>query len=390
MISSLLPWVVGAVVVAGAAWGLWLAFGRREAEEPNPYPRGLEAWLAGDFERAESFLRQAVRQAPDSVEPFLHLGDLLRLRGDAERAAVLHRGMTVRPDLPRSRRVDVGLALAEDLLALQRWQDAAATLETVASEAAGRARYWWARFRQYHGQEDHPEAARSLKRSLKRVPERDRPELEAAYIAYQLDRSLGHALDGDESGMTPRLKDVQGYPAAKTRSALVRALAAAVQGDAAQALALGAERLLDSPRELAVLMPYLQRVLLESGQYARTIPLLENACRAVNAPPSLVIDLALLYEKLGRRTETLRLIESRSTDSDLTPDLAAPLLKLLFAEAGESDARRVWKQLGTPHRHTRYICDSCQQESDRMRWFCPECGAFDSYVARLAAEGEDL
>lgn len=189
--------------------------------------------------------------------------------------------------------------------------------------------------------------------------------------------------------MSPRLKDVARFPQSAARTALVRALAAAVQGDAEAALKVGADHLLDQPEELAVLLPYLQSALLESGQYARTIPLLENACRAEGAPASLAIDLALLYEKLGRRSDTLRLLESRSGDPGITPDVAAPLLKLLFRESGPSDLRTVWGHLGRPRRRTRFVCASCGAPSQRMRWFCPECRSFDSYESRLVGEGEN-
>lgn len=386
--SEVLPWLVGAVVLVAVAWALLMVYGRRDREKEDPYPRALEAWLAGDLERAEDLLRQAVRLAPDSIEPFLHLGDLLRQRGDAERAAVLHRGLTVRPDLPRRRRVDIGLALADDLLALERWDEAGQTLDTVATEAQLRPRYWWARFRQQEGAGNRPDAARALKRSLKKVPQADRAELEAGYIAFQLDRALEYALAGDEASMSPRLRDVTRFPAAEARAALVRAMAAAVQGDPAAALRESSDHLLEHPTELAVLLPYLQSALLESGQYARTVPLLENACNADGAPASLAIDLALLYEKLGRRDDTLRLLAARSGDPGITPDVAAPLLKLLFRDAPPSDLRAVWGHLGRPRRRTHFVCSSCGAPSQRMRWFCPECRDFDSYESRLLEEGK--
>ena len=66
---------------------------------------------------------------------------------------------------------------------------------------------------------------------------------------------------------------------------------------------MATEELLDNPEELAIFLPVLQEVLLPTGQYARTIPILERACQAENAPPSLWIDLAMLYEKLEQRDE---------------------------------------------------------------------------------------
>ena len=333
-------------------------------------------------------MRRAVQEHPESVEPFLQLGNLLRIRGDAERAAVLHRGLTVRNDLPRARKVLVGLALVEDLLALQRWHDARATLDTISADLQKNPRYWMARFRQWYGLGDLPNAARALKHSLRHVADTERPALVSRYVSFQLDRALEYALSGDEGAVSPRLKDVVRYPEATVRISLVKSLLAAAAGDAQKALSLAAEGLMESPRELGVLLPFLQDVLLKSGQYARSIPLLESACQAENAPPSLWVDLALLYEKLGQREQTLRLVESKSGSPEFTPDVAAPLLRLLFHEAPVSDARTVWSHLGMPRRESSWHCLECGRLSSRVRWFCPDCEAFDSYALALDPGGE--
>jgi lipopolysaccharide assembly protein B len=380
-VTSFLPWLFGIVVLAATAAGLWVVFVRRDSRRGgDPYQEALEAWIGGDLESAEKLLRLAVKDNPESVDPFLQLGNLLRTKGDCERAAFLHRSLTVRSDLPREKKILVGLSLAEDLLALRRWDEAKQTLDTVSSDVTTHPRYWRARFQQWVGMGHFPDAARTLKLSLKQLPVRERPWFSAAYASFQLDRALEFALAGNESDANPRLKDVSRFPEAAARAHLVKALMAAVAGDAEKALALGAEHLMDSPRELAIFLPVLQDVLLNSGQYMRSIPLLERACQEENAPSSLWIDLALLYEKLGQREQTLQLLESKSGRPDFTPNVAAPLLRLLFAEAPGTDVRKVWEWLDLPTRNSGWSCSNCATASDRVRWFCPDCLTFDSYV----------
>lgn len=378
--TSLLPWVFGIVVLGAAGAGLWIVFFKRDPRaKGDRYQEALEAWIDGDLITAEKLLRLAVEGDPESVEPFLQLGNLLRINGDAERAAVVHRGLTVRSDLPRNKKILVGLSLAEDLLALKRWQEAAQTLDSISADAVSQPRYWRARFAQWVGLGNHPDAARALKHSLKRLPPAERPWFVSAYCSFQLDRALEFALAGNESETSPRLKDVDRFPEAEARGHLVRALLAAVAGDPEKALDLGARHLMDNPRELAVFLPVLQDVLLNSGQYMRSIPLLERACQEEQAPASLWIDLALLYEKLGQRDQTLQLLQSKSGRSDFTPNVAAPLLRILVGEAKNTDISRVWKCLDLPPRHPGWKCSGCQTASPRIRWYCPVCGAFDSY-----------
>lgn len=372
--------IVGVAVVAAVAGVLWSVFGRKPRRVRRAdYLNALEHWLAGEEDEALRLLTEVVREDPSAVEPYLQLGNLLRIRGDAARAAVLHRSLTVRPGLPKAQRVAVGLALGEDLLALERWDEAQEVLDDLVRDATRRTAYWRARFTQWHGQGNEADAARALKNGPRFCPERDHAWFRGAYASFQLDRALRHARAGESGPARSRLKDVAKIPSAAPRAALVRAVLAASQNDAAGALSVAADELLDNPRELEICLPLLQDALLESGQFSRAVPVLERACQSAQAPPRLWISLALLYEKLGERDKALRLLEGKSGSTGLTPDAAAPYLKLLAREAEDTDLGRVWDQLSMPATALVWTCDACGRTDDNVRWFCPACRGFDTY-----------
>jgi lipopolysaccharide biosynthesis regulator YciM len=344
------------LLAAGAA--VYLTF--RETKKPtrgDDYLHALEQWIEGNLDEAATLLHRVVHDDPDSVEPFLQLGNLLRLQGDAERAAVLHRSLTVRSTLTMSQQY------------------------SLPRVAMSRSRYWKTRFAQWHGLGDKAEAARTLKNAPRQCPENDRPWFHAAYSSYQLDRALAHALAGETSEAKARLKDLKNIAGAQSRIALVRAIMAAVENDAAKAVSIASDSLLNSLEELDVFLPLLQEVLLQSGQFARSLPILERACQAGNAPPSLWIDLAMLYEKLGHRDKALRLLESKSGRRRFTPDSAAPYLKMLVEDSPGSDFGKVWHMLSMPSGPEGWICRQCGQRSERIRWFCPACQGFHTYCA---------
>ncbi len=378
---NVLPVAVGGLVLAAAGAAVYLTF--REPKQPaggDDYLHALEQWIEGNLDEAAALLYRVVHDDPDSVEPFLQLGNLLRLQGDAERAAVLHRGLTVRSNLTMPQLLSVGLALAADLNALGHWEGARDILDTLPRVAMSRTRYWKTRFTQWHGLGDYAEAARTLKNAPRQCPEEDRPWFMSAFASYQLDRALSHALAGESGEAKARLKDVKNIAGTKPRIALVRAIMAAVENDAAGAVSIASDSLLDSPEELDVFLPLLQEVLLQSGQFERSLPILERACQAENAPPSLWIDLAMLYEKLGHRDKAIRLLEGKSGRGSFTPDAAAPYLKILVDDAPGSDFGKVWNMLSLPAGTEGWSCRKCGHRDERVRWFCPNCQGFHTFV----------
>jgi len=389
LLIDAIPWILGLLVLAVAGSVLWRLYGpRTAAPSHSDYLHALELWIEGDLEEAATLLRKVVQDDAGAVEPFLYLGNLLRLQGDAERAAVVHRSLTVRHNLTLPQKIAVGLSLAEDLNALEQWSAAGEVLDSLARHATDRTRYWRVRFSQRNGENNLPEAARTLRSAPRHVPARDRDWFRRAYASYQLDRALQHALAGETAAANSRLKDVRDIAAADSRSALVAAVMAALANDTATAVNLAAEKLLHSPDELAIFLPLLEEVLLEAGQYARTIPILERACQADEAPASLWVDLAMLYEKLDQREKALQLLAGKAGRPRFTPNAAAPYLKMLLADVPTSDATRVWNMLARPAATDGWSCTGCGAAAAHVRWFCPVCGKFDSYEPGSPVRGE--
>ena len=167
-----LPWIVGVIVLAMVAFYVWnfQHETKPSTSAKDRYHDALELWLDGDLVGATETLHDLVHDYPQSVDPFLHLGNLLRLQGDPARAVVLHRGLTVRTGLSRPKKVIIGLALVQDFLALKQWNEAKEVLDTLVRDATGKTCYWKARFEHWHGMGDFHEAARALQQGSKPTP----------------------------------------------------------------------------------------------------------------------------------------------------------------------------------------------------------------------------
>jgi len=94
----------------------------------NPYLEALLHLINGEEKLAYSKLVETVHLDTSNIEAYIILGDILRRRGEPERALKVHRNITIRSDLTTRSNVTVLKSLALDYFALKRWKSAEETL----------------------------------------------------------------------------------------------------------------------------------------------------------------------------------------------------------------------------------------------------------------------
>ncbi len=116
--------VLVVALIVGAV--LWLLFSR--SEKAVQLPRGpadaLELLLEGRKAEARQLMAQLIRDGNAPPNIYLQLGNLLREDGDSARALSLHQGLLARGDLPWDLRRLIELAIADDLMAQARFEEA--------------------------------------------------------------------------------------------------------------------------------------------------------------------------------------------------------------------------------------------------------------------------
>lgn len=381
------PWLLGIFILALSAAALWLAFRRpRLAPADGLHERALEAWLAGDLTTARDLMHELVKREPHRSQPYLQLGTLLRLTGNPAKAAALHRSLAVRDDLPPGLRASVGLELAADLLAVARPEEADAVLGQLAAVASDQERWYRLRFAAALGR-DLPEVAlAALREGEKRLPRSagcDR--LRALRAAWLTDRSLQCARAGQFDLARRHLGQARKLPEAAARVFLLQAIIAAGEGDQRRALSAVAAGLAAHPAEMTPALPLLEDALWATGSFAMVIPILEAACREQTAPPDLWIALARLYEKLDRRQDALRLLADKRGDPRLTPEAAAPYLRLLTKELPGAAFSQVWNLLDSRPEARGFVCCQCGHRVADLQWFCAQCLNPDTFAPAPAA-----
>lgn len=108
-------------VATGAGWYLGrrsagLMSGARAEHYPSQYYRGLNYLLDGRPEGAVDAFVNALEVNTDTLETHIALGNLLRKRGEVDRAIRIHQNLLARPSLPRTQVHQAHLELARDYI----------------------------------------------------------------------------------------------------------------------------------------------------------------------------------------------------------------------------------------------------------------------------------
>ena len=105
----------------------------------------------------------------------------------------------------------------------------------------------------------------------------------------------------------------------------------------------------------------------------------------VSEDEAATLSLALFYKKQGREQDALHLLEEFTADAPASLG-AAVLLASLYSNFGEAETLESFLNatinLGSSARD--YVCDVCDYRDRLMRWHCPECNSFDSFISAHA------
>lgn len=125
--APIFTWVVVVGVLAAVGYAAWLFSRDADTGPPRPetpYQRGVHALLAGDKDAALEAFADTVQEDSENIDAYIHLGNLLRDRGEGARALDLHRKLTVRPARTPAQDRAVREALVLDWIAVGRPKEA--------------------------------------------------------------------------------------------------------------------------------------------------------------------------------------------------------------------------------------------------------------------------
>lgn len=363
-------------LLAGVGYAAWV-LSRDARTEPQkaetPFQRGLNALLAGDREEALQAFTDTVRMDSDNIDAYIHLANLLREKGETERALHLHRELTVRPGQTESQERAVREGLVLDLIAMGRSEDAVEAARTLREMDRRNGSALKLLLKAYEAARDWERAYEIRAEIAKAASERNGEGLARYRSAigeiYLRDGKLDEAkrqfkaalrLRRDEPAALLRLGDLYYETSHPERATVLwKALAEA------------------HPSFSHLVLERLEASYFEKGRFSEVGQAYEEMLARNPRDVRIQLALARMHLKKGDLTDAGRVLnEALQIEPESIP--ARLLLADLYRRRSDlgralDEMESLIRGMGTGE---TYVCSACGEHSDEYWSRCPQCFAW--------------
>lgn len=347
--------------------------------ELDPFEKGLNEYLDGELHSAIKSLQQAAKDDPENVYIRIRLGDVLRKLNDVDRAMKIHLELAQREHLSNAERVAVLRALVEDFEQANLPQQALQHLDQI---LALNKENWWALERSLRHLAEKGDWGAYLQSARKLANLRKQPvnaRRMAIVTALDGDRlvAAGKGKDGrlryresikyDASFPAPYLGLAESYRQEKRYDEAIKEI----------------EALVDHSSDFAELaFPILESVLFEQNRFDEVekfyTKFIERHLHLVRA----YVALAKIAQRKSEDEKALQILrnglEANPSNDILQFEFATMLRNLNRVNELAKLGLDVMKRLAPPS--SSYQCNKCGYSAEKMRWYCPSCGAWESFT----------
>ncbi|MFK8043820.1 lipopolysaccharide assembly protein LapB [Congregibacter sp.] len=385
-------WWLGRRSLKGASSGL--------AGPPSQYYRGLNYLLDGRPDGAVDQFISALEVNSETLETHIALGNVLRRRGEVDRAIRIHQNLLARPNLPRSQMHIAHLELARDYISaglLDRAETLLLDLVAESDEQRDISRLYLVEI--YRSESEWQRAIDEARALLPRRSllggEAQAPQLSGQAIPVQLahfycELAIEAADDGRIDDARTLLQDALRSDPSCARASLELGRFEGAAGN--HRLAIDAlTRVVEQHAEfLPEAIPALRECYAALGEeealsgYLRrcldehpSTPLMIAVAEDIRRDEGNAAAHGFLADRLAQAPSLrglLRLIRIQQEESPSTPGDSLSMLGVLLDRLIEV--------------RPAYRCDHCGFSARRLLWFCPGCKYWGTFRTIRTAETE--
>lgn len=390
------------LVFTAIAIGWWLGRRGRMVSANNngalhhQYYRGLNFLLNDQPDSALDTFIEALEVNAETLETHIAVGNLMRRKGEVERAIRIHQNLLSRPSLPRVHLHQAHLELARDFISAGLLDRAERLLQDLIKEASELKETAMHHLLEIYKDEKEWQQAIDIaeqllpKRSLlKAAPATDKT-ITSALSHYCCELAELSLKKNDFHGARVQLKKALFYDRGCVRASLLFADIEFRTGHYAKAIKnLRKVREQDPvfiPETIALLRSSYERLGDSEGFYHSMLECLEiypsativlSLVEEITAKKGQQAAADFLAKELKKRPSLLgltKLVEFHIANSDGQSKENLTILQLLIEQLMQNKPR--------------YQCDHCGFSGKRLHWLCPSCKQWGQIKAIRGAEGD--
>ncbi|MEE4278299.1 MAG: lipopolysaccharide assembly protein LapB [Halieaceae bacterium] len=397
-----------ALLFCAVGCGWWL--GRRSGPRlsagapalPSQYYRGLNYLLDGRPDGAIDHFISALEVNSETLETHIALGNVLRRRGEVERAIRIHQNLLARPNLPPTQMHIAHLELARDYISaglLDRAEELFLELVQTSDEQRDLSRQHLIEV--YRSQRDWPRAIEQARaalprKSLLRASSDDATQVSGQAVSVQLahfycELAAEAEAGGDMDRARVLLSDALASDAGCARASLQLGRLEATAGRARAAIDVLARIESQDPDYLPEAIPVLRDCYRSLGQEARLSRYLRDSLAKHPSTPLMLAVADDLLRDEGEAAARAFLSEQLAATPSLRGLLR--LIRLQVAAPATQPGADSLDMLGLLldrliAERPVYRCDHCGFSAKHRLWFCPGCKYWGTFRSIRTAAAE--
>ena len=380
MTGTLVLVLVGGLL-ALIGWAAWTISQGYEVPRPRPqdtaYQRGVNALLSGHREEALAEFAESVRENSDNIDAYIHMGNLLRERGEAQRAFSMHRELTVRPGQTPAQRKAVHEGLVLDLIALGRAEEAVAEARALREHDRRNGQAIRLLQQAYESAGDW-DRAYEMRAELHRTSGERNPGELALYRAAIGEALLrAEKLDDAKHSFKEALRLQRSLPAALLRLGDIYYQ----RGRVERALVLWKGLAEAHPQLAHLVLGRLEAASFEQGRMSEMGQAYEEILARNPRDARTLTALARMHLKRGDLAEAHRALHEAL---EVDPQSLAARLELVNVYRRRGELARALDEMESLLRGMgeaeHFLCRNCHASSDEYWIRCPQCQAWTPYA----------
>lgn len=358
--------------------GLFYYFHKNRKNNPDhirdTYFRALNYMLLDETDKAYDLFTEVVQKQSDTLDAYIHLGNILRKRGEGKKALSVHKNLLHRSNLEPEIKTRITKAISADQQALGDFAGAAATLETLTTTWNKDPWVYEHLVKLYEKSGDWGRAYTAQKHFFKITNTSD-GELLALYKVRQ-----GEAAASKGNAHQARLRYREALHDSTTCAAAYYHLGASYQKEnrPKEALMAWKDLLKKVPNKGFLAFPTLSAMYYERGDFSEFEKMLRAILKSHPNDVHTMLSLADLDARKGDSADAEELLEAALKQEPGLISAHARLIRYQLTTPGKAEEHI--KRLEQHCMHGRvFTCHSCHHTSNEPLWHCPQCNSWRSF-----------